>query len=1249
MKPIRLTISAFGPYAGKTELDFERLGGQGLYLITGDTGAGKTTIFDAITYALYGEASGEVRKPDMFRSKYAGERTATYVELIFDYRGRQYTVRRNPEYLRPKERGSGCTKQKADAVLSFPDGREPVTKSSEVTRAITELIGLDRRQFSQVAMIAQGDFQKLLLADTETRRGIFRQIFCTGGYQVLQEKLKAAAHGKRQEYDELKRSINQSMGGIVCAGDTRSAVRLKELKEAGFDGALGDGLTLLEELLREEGEALGKLKEEIRLQEKQIQEQNRLMGTLQKIREQRERLRENETLVAEQTPKLHQAKEKFAEAEQRADMCEPLERQAEELRGNLELFDRQNAGFLQELANQKEMEAQIGQARETLGMLAEEIAGCEARMKETEGRERMLTATETIHGDLRDIDAALKKEQAEQSKIETGIERTKTEQRQLQVRKLLLQASQRVRAGKLEAECEKMCGQAKEKEEALARLKEEQKGLSDVSARILELNQEKQKLADQGKALETLDFMYWQLKEHQKTLEEAQAAYTNAFGEKQRQEAEYADMEQLFLDAQAGLLARDLKEGRPCPVCGATHHERLAEMPEQAPEKEALDKKKREVERAQASAADLSARAGQLQILQEKQEQELEQQAKLFLDGAASENLNLPAVIEAQKARIREAEECAGRELAAAEKQRKRKARLEELLEAKEAEHKAYEAALQEKREQLAAVRGRLKEKNRQWEAAVLELQLPGGVETSAEKIEAYLTQMLETMKGKAAGKKKKYSPKEPEQEEGELTDRIEERKRRLSDLQGQKKALAGQISSDLEKASVILKRGTECLNVSEGAERPKQELADMLSEIGVYQELFEKREALLLKEIESHRQQEEKKCAFEAQQKTYEKEMHERERRLEGIRGRLAEKSGALYQTLLTFDGSAREGHLAASGEAPEKQMSVFDLEMRAELPAVPEVEKLAEAFGMQERARIEERIQSLAGQSKTLADARETARKDYEQRQKEQAKLLAAIETLKSQLEKANGEGASSEEEIVERRTVCEREKERLSAEKDEKYAAFQANHTIFHEVKAKREEITAVEQTYQWMCALSDTANGLLNGKQRIEFETYIQMTYFDRMIRRANLRLLTMSSGQYELKRSGDGAGGNKKTGLELSVIDHYNGTERSVKTLSGGESFQASLSLALGLSDEIQSCAGGIRLDSMFVDEGFGSLDEESLSQAIRALARLTEGNRLVGIISHVAELKEQIEKKIVVTKHMGGDGIGSQAQVVGKV
>ena len=172
MKPEKLVISAFGPYADRTEIDFTKLGGQGIYLITGDTGAGKTTIFDAITFALYGEASGQVRDSAMFRSKYAAEEIETYVEFLFSWRGKSYQVIRNPEYLARKKRGTGYTVRKSDATLVYPDERQPVTKAKEVTRAVTELLGLDYRQFTQIAMIAQGEFMELLRAKSEDKNYI---------------------------------------------------------------------------------------------------------------------------------------------------------------------------------------------------------------------------------------------------------------------------------------------------------------------------------------------------------------------------------------------------------------------------------------------------------------------------------------------------------------------------------------------------------------------------------------------------------------------------------------------------------------------------------------------------------------------------------------------------------------------------------------------------------------------------------------------------------------------------------------------------------------------------------------------------------------------------------------------------------------------------------------------------------------------------------------------------------------------
>ena len=230
-------------------------------------------------------------------------------------------------------------------------------------------------------------------------------------------------------------------------------------------------------------------------------------------------------------------------------------------------------------------------------------------------------------------------------------------------------------------------------------------------------------------------------------------------------------------------------------------------------------------------------------------------------------------------------------------------------------------------------------------------------------------------------------------------------------------------------------------------------------------------------------------------------------------------------------------------------------------------------------------------------------------------------------------------------EKRAVLKEREKQLNERIENLASRMDMNNAALSNIAKKQSDMAAVEETYRSVNALAETANGNLrgSGKDKIKLETFVQMTYFDRILRRANIRLMTMTDGQYDLKRAETAADNRGQTGLDLNVIDHYNGTERSVRTLSGGETFLASLCLALGLSDEIRSSAGGIRIDTMFIDEGFGSLDEESLRQAMKALNDLAEGSRLVGIISHVADLKEKIEKQIVVTKEKTG---GSRVEII---
>ena len=359
----------------------------------------------------------------------------------------------------------------------------------------------------------------------------------------------------------------------------------------------------------------------------------------------------------------------------------------------------------------------------------------------------------------------------------------------------------------------------------------------------------------------------------------------------------------------------------------------------------------------------------------------------------------------------------------------------------------------------------------------------------------------------------------------------------------------------------------------------------------------------------------------------------------------------------------------------AQKEELQRIQLEIQAETQKIEQREKtirekeLLEAKRKAEQKALQERIQEketkLAGkEEKELLEhikgwetqkeqrkaAQKTAKEELDAVQKKLTEVqaaFAAIQTLEAADEEADlqGQQLPSETELQENLEMLSGRKQELDQRYNEQYHAANTNQNVYQAVQTQQSQMQEVEEEYKWVNALADTATGNVTGKRKIDLETYAQMAYFDRILRKANVRFLTMSQGQYELKRQEDGGNIKSKAGLELNVIDHYNGTERSVRTLSGGESFQASLSLALGLSDEIQSYAGGIQLDSMFVDEGFGSLDAESLNQAVKALEGLAEGNCLVGIISHVPELKDRIEKKIVVTNNRSRDGVGSRAVI----
>lgn len=1428
MKPVKLIMNAFGPYASGTEIDFEQFGGQGLYLITGDTGAGKTTIFDAIAFALYGEASGDVRRADMFRSKYAKDDVPTFVIFTFDYRGKRYTVKRNPEYMRPKGRGKGYTLQRADAELTYPDERDPVTKAKEVTRAVTELIGLDRRQFTQIAMIAQGDFQKLLLAGTEERIGIFRQIFKTGLYQRLQEQLKAAEKVQGKAYEELKRSIRQYMDSVICSEQTPTAEKMQKLLKEKFDGRIAEGLSLLGQMCAEDGETLRVLDGQTERLERQMQKEDQLIGNIHKVKEQQEKLEANREMLERQQPELETAKQRLQQAQQDAQQCGQLALLIKEQQDQLLLFaqlqqekelqQQKLRQFTDESGRYQEMEtrrqqlqqtiqtdneelktlAQAGEEKERLERRREECkrqadqlgrqkkelqqeAECETRLrvqivKEKKNEAETIIQIEKMNtqaDQLADCDQLaaqaqelkqrldeqyrlVRQQTQEQEQTKTQIQKAESEykdwkvqadaltaskeKRNIQLEQLKHAAESEIQAGHAAAQASEQLRLYQEQRQSMQALekqleqqknaqkqiqkdalehrrqlelwKEEWESVKDSESEILKLQQHQKELAEQKKTQQKLEQELERLEQRAKELRRAQEDYRTAAEEKTKAARGYEQLEQRFLDAQAGLLARGLTQNTPCPVCGSCQHPHLAKVPDAVPEKEELAQEKKRLDLAAAKAERLSAQAGLLTERLAEQTQTAQELAVL-LYGTGDVLTNPEDILVEKQLQLQAEEKELTVKIRYAKKNQKRKEQLDALLKDSEARQKELDELQQQKNQESAAVNGQLEEKRRQLEDSIRQLRLPEYLSDRDEQ-EAYLQQAAsqrEQLHRQAQADKHRLEQlRQTAQKEENKKQKIEQQmssiQQCLADFNGQEKTLQKQIARELQKAEDLLAETEQFLHLPQVQTRISEkqiddfttDAADCFVKMQVYSQRLERCVTAMEGEIQKRRLFETQKQKKEEALTRVRELLTNLEKELEVIKNRRSDKKKQLFgsvnefsakdgpqlseekidqieiveeevldtaarmeqdlnQKLTVLDGQLAQNHhklfrkQELETQIPEKQERLGQLadeirhagvmlerqktqnQARAE-----KIEALIKQLGTEQKEQAEEKIRRLCEQKKALEDTFHKAQNEYTDCRTKTERLLAAIETLTSQLNDAGEAGTVSEEIVRERKERLLEEKAHLRKRRDDKKHAHSVNQDIYDKVREKQEIITQVEKKYTWMRALSDTANGMLNGKPKIELETYIQTAYFDRILIRANRRLLTMSGGQYELKRDQGGTNLKGKAGLELCVIDHYNATERSVKTLSGGETFEASLSLALGLSDEIQSYAGGIQMDSMFVDEGFGSLDDDALNQAMKALVRLTEGNRLVGVISHVPQLREQIDRKVIVTKTREKDG-----------
>lgn len=930
MRPLKLEMRAFGPYAGRIVLNMDELGSSGLFLITGDTGAGKTTIFDAIAYALYGEPSGNDRNARMLRSEYADDDTDTYVDMTFVHRNETYQVRRNPDYSYTRVFKNGKIKQavkKAGAQMLFPDGHV-VSGSKEVTKAVEKLLGVRRDQFTQIVMIAQGSFREILTADTNRRGDLLKKLFHTDDYAVFADHLNQMAGSL---YGDLKQSGEKI---AFCTASVHPAAGKEEefstLIKQKSDVIGEDVLSFIkdsdEQMLAESGsdtkqaEAMNQKMEDLN---RKIGREKSLLQAITDLKKQKDAL-----------PQLKAEKEAAEKAWQ--ELQESREKEKIDALHVQEEEEKKSLGDYEKLSALNQEEKKDGDSLSRHRELVQKLSDQENRLV-----------------------------------------RTITEQEEKT------------------ASLQQLSEQVVKDENASAALDDQTASLKQMQESFTLWQAEKQKL-------ETL---------HRKFLDQEKLY--------QKSSETYHQMRQAFLYGQAGILAEELEEGSPCPVCGALHHPSPAVKPLNTPSENDVQK------------------------MEKKCSEEDEQVRKTASD------------VSAEKARIENMEE---------------------------------------------------------------------RIRKDAQKLSVHGKDMME------------------------IHTALQQRQ---DDMSLKKK---------------------EQKEILEKEKREKESLTSMLKDLTANRSR--------LNEVRQNKLDESTKAAGEQSQ-------------LEALRKEIMDlKSRLVYASL-----QEAKNHLQALQAERARRSLVYEKVENAQRNASGAYEKTVSVI---------ETLEKTVGKQNVSQETIETDEKEY-------GNLSVSLKELRDKI--------SSLENAV-------KENERQA-----------------EQIQKEMEKSAELKEKYTMIRSLSDTANGTISGKQKMTLEDYVQQSYLDRIIVYANRRYARMSGGQYELIRRQEAGDLRSRAALDLDVIDHFNGSTRPVKSLSGGESFLASLSLALGMSDEIQAEAGGIEIDAMYIDEGFGTLDHDNLDLAIRTLNSLSEKNVLVGIISHVEELSDRIEKKIVVRKDLKKKG-GSTAEIV---
>lgn len=1007
MKPLKLTISAFGPFAGTQTIDFTELGERTFFLINGPTGSGKTTVLDAICFALYGDTSGAQREGKQMRSDHADSSAVTEIAFDFTTGAETYRIKRSPEQERPKKRGDGTTTMIANATLwsrtgltdDAQEGDVLETGWSRVTEAVEVLLGFKSSQFRQVVMLPQGDFRKLLMADSKERQGIMEILFRTELYRRIEEYLKNCARELRLETEQKDREkiLKLQDAGAETKDDLaqRHTLHIEQLAEATENiaarysaaeaarKALDTGKQVREKLAAKNAAAIAV---------KELEQKTPEIEAWQAI-----------LTKAQQAAGLTDKEKALQERQQEADTAASQLENKKFMRSEAESASTTAAGAL--AAEEKKESDREAASREVIrleGLTAKVAALEEARKTINEAEQKVKTAETELGAAQRSLEAT-RKDMAEKTVA------------------LAAAKSSAGQAAALEAACreaERVSGRRQSLEDCRGVLSEAQKSFNQA--------ENKCRLAEDGYA----------------------AAKEELFGLQER-----------WHKGQAAILAGSLTAGEPCPVCGSAEHPKPAAAGAELP-----------------SEADLKARQLALNDLEAARDQ------------AKDELTSAEAVMSTVLGRIEDLEKELGNQ-----------------------------ASLD-----------------------------PAVLAASANEIKGLWTQASTA---------------------AETASALDSELKALQEQEESVRKMLEGCRDNYQKEHTALEAQRAVLQEREAA--VPADLRDPAALQHARQEAVNRRE-LLQASLDSA-----KKAAAEAGQA-------------------LVKAATAEQEALGTSQAAAKRLEDEKSSFAQRLKEAGFDCMKDYEAAR-----------------KVPEAVQRLQREINEFKE-----------------KLFAAKDHLERAAGAAEGLVEPDLAALVQNRTEAEAIHEQSLRREEQLRSQVKNEDKWLQDLQEMEDAIKGLAERYAVLGRLSQVANGA--NKYGLTFQRFVLGALLDDVTIAATERLKLMSRGRYHLQRTMDRARSNAAGGLDLEVFDTYTGAARSVATLSGGETFLASLSLALGLADVVQSYSGGIHLDTIFVDEGFGSLDPESLDFALRALLDLQKGGRLVGIISHVPELKERIDARLEI-------------------